>query len=141
MKRKKYQIIEGKYTFQAEDDWGDYNEGKYREGTHHDKGYRYHWYDCTDGKRHHIYEHVAKWEFFNGKIPEGFEIDHIIPIKNGGTNRLSNLRLVTHPENLNNPISFKNRSDSHKGKPAWNKGIKCSEETKKKISAAKRKKG
>lgn len=139
MKRKRYEIVEGKYSFRAEDDWGDYYNGKYREGTHHDRGYRYHWYDCTDGKRHHMYEHIVKWEYFNGKIPEGYEIDHIIPISNGGTNKLSNLRCVTHEENLNNPNSFINKSESHKGQTAWNKGLKWPDEIKEKISIARKK--
>lgn len=138
MERKRFEIIQGKYTFNAEDDWGDYYNGKYRSGTNHDRGYRLHWYNCTDGKRHKQYEHVIKWEYFNGEIPDGMEIDHIIPISNGGTNKLSNLRCVTHEQNLNNPKSWKNKSDSHKGQKAWNKGIPLSEEMKKKISEARK---
>ena len=38
------------------------------------------------------------------------EIDHIIPINNGGTNKLSNLRLATREENNNNPNTRKNNS-------------------------------
>ena len=133
IKRKDYERLPN-YSFKAEDDWGDYYNGKYRNGCKHKKGYIYHWYNCTDGKRHRFLEHVVKWEYFNGKIPEGLEIDHIIPIMNGGTNKLSNLRLVTRQENLNNELTLLNMSNCHKGQMAWNKGKKWSDEIKKKIS-------
>lgn len=136
MRKNNYEISSG-YTFNKEDDWGDYYNGKYRDGVINERGYRYHWYNCTDGKRHHLYEHRVKWEYFNGKIPDGYEIDHIIPVKNGGTNRLSNLRLVTHPENIRNPNSYLNRSESHKGQKAWNKGVPMPDELKNKISSSK----
>lgn len=58
--------------------------------------------------------HRVIWKAFNGEIPEGYEIDHIIPIKNGGTNELSNLRLVTHKENCNNPKSVENYKKHNK---------------------------
>jgi hypothetical protein len=72
-------------------------------------------------------------------------IDHIIPIKNGGTNKLSNLRVVTPKENQNNPKTLENMSKALKGKYTGNKhwmtGKHHSEETKKTMSekAAKRK--
>jgi hypothetical protein len=127
------------YSFKANDDWGDYCNGKYRNGTVHTAGYRLHNYNCTDGKTHRLYEHVAKWEYFNGNIPDGMEIDHIIPISNGGTNKLSNLRCVTHEENCNNENSFENKRKSHKGQVAWNKGVAWSDDVKKKISDTKEK--
>lgn len=52
--------------------------------------------------------HRVVWIAFNGKIPDGYEIDHIIPVKNGGTDELSNLRLATHKENCNNILSIEN---------------------------------
>lgn len=136
MKRKDYKLLP-EYTFNADDDWGDYCNGEYRKGTVHTKGYRLHWYNCTDGKRHRLLEHVVKWEYFNGKIPDGYEIDHILPIANGGTNKLSNMRCVTHVDNLNNPNSIVNKSNSHKGKKPWNKGKPWSVDMKKKLSDVK----
>lgn len=43
--------------------------------------------------------HRLVWEAFNGQIPEGYEINHINEIKSD--NRLSNLNLMTHKENMN----------------------------------------
>lgn len=108
----KYQVDYSRYTFKEDDDWGDYDNGKYREPWFNKSGYNYKPYMCTDGKWHQVMEHIAKWEYFNGRIPEGMEIDHIIPVRNGGTNKLSNLRLVTREQNANNPISLINKSNS-----------------------------
>jgi len=44
--------------------------------------------------------HRLVWMAFNGKIPNGLEIDHINRDKHD--NSLSNLRLVTHSENCKN---------------------------------------
>lgn len=43
--------------------------------------------------------HRLVWETFNGAIPEGYELNHKSEKKSD--NRLSNLNLVTHKENLN----------------------------------------
>ena len=117
-------LIDERYTFIAEDDWGDYVNGIRREPFFDWGGYGRHWYICTDGKGHQMAEHRAKWYFFNGDIPEGYEIDHIIPIRNGGTNKLSNLRMVTHKENCNNPLSIINQKNVMKGKMPSDKTIK-----------------
>lgn len=42
--------------------------------------------------------HRLIWEFVHGPIPNGYEINHINGIKND--NRISNLELVTHSENV-----------------------------------------
>lgn len=95
-----------RYTFKAEDDWGDYSNGKYRKGYMNANGYCIHPYNCDDGKRHTLQEHKEKWIYFNGDIPDGMEIDHIIPIADGGTNKLSNLKIGTHRDNMNNPYTI-----------------------------------
>ena len=135
-----YSDIKRKYTFNEEDDWGCYDEkGCYHRGSFSKKGYCMHSFNCKDGKQHSLFEHRIKWEYFNGNIPDNLEIDHIIPIKNGGTNKLSNLRLVTHQENMRNQLSIKNISKGLKGKYVgekkwWLYGKQHSEETKKKMS-------
>lgn len=50
--------------------------------------------------------HRVIWQAFNGKIPEGMEIDHID--SNRASNVLSNLRCVSHKENCNNPLAIEN---------------------------------
>lgn len=109
---KKYLADYNRYSFKSEDDWGDYDNGNYRRPYFNKLGYSSHSYLCNDGKFHTMSEHTVKWEYFNGRIPEGLEIDHIIPIKNGGTNKLSNLRLVTHEGNMNNKITLKKIKES-----------------------------
>ena len=111
------------YNFKAEDDFGDYYKGKQRNGWTNVYGYKTNRYWCTDGKLHKISEHIAKWEFFNGKIPEGMEIDHIVPIKDGGTNKLSNLRMCTHKENMNNPYTKLRISHLMKNNPKISKTV------------------
>lgn len=43
------------------------------------------------------------YEVFAGEIPDGMEIDHINTVR--GDNRFENLRVVTHRENLLNPLT------------------------------------
>lgn len=146
---RNYQVDYNIYSFKAEDDWGYYKNHKKKESLINPDGYPNQWFKCTDGKWHKMTEHTAKWEYFNGKVPEGYEIDHIIPISDDGTNKLSNLRLVTHQENMSNPISKKKHqgenhpmygkklTEEHKNKISKSHfGQKHSEETKKKISDA-----
>lgn len=49
-------------------------------------------------KRHHIYVHRAVYETFIGKVPDGFEIDHIDNDKSN--NCLGNLQLLSRQENV-----------------------------------------
>lgn len=102
--------INSRYSFEAEDDWGDYDNGNYRKPWFNKDGYSRKNYYCEDNEWHSVLEHVAKWIYFNGEIPEGYEIDHIIPISDGGTNKLSNLRLSTRKDNNNNPFTKINNS-------------------------------
>ena len=53
---------------------------------------------CVDGKVRSKLAHRLVWEAFNGAIPEGIEINHLNGLKDD--NRLSNLELCSHSENL-----------------------------------------
>lgn len=85
--------------------------GKYGKeiGKPNSKGYAY-----VDINGKLMLRHRIIWMAFNGEIPEGVEVDHIIPIKNGGTDALSNLRLLTHGDNCNNEMSIQNYKKSNK---------------------------
>lgn len=85
------------------------------------KGYRR--FDlCKNGVYTHRYVHQLVWETFVGEIPEGLEIDHIIPVSDGGGDELSNLRIGTRKDNMHNENTYKKYF------------IPCSEEKKRKMS-------
>lgn len=43
------------------------------------------------------------WQSFNGMLPDGYEVDHIDGDRQN--NKLSNLRAVSHKENMSNPVT------------------------------------
>ena len=45
-----------------------------------------------------------------------FQVDHIIPVLQGGTDELKNLRLVSAKDNCNNPLTIVNMKAVRKGK-------------------------
>lgn len=57
--------------------------------------------------------HRLVYEAFNGKIPDGKEIDH--DDGNRLNNKLDNLFARTHKENCNNPVSVERNSKTRKG--------------------------
>ena len=57
-----------------------------------------------DDRSCRLYVHRLVWEAFNGSIPIGYEIDHISTDRNDCS--LQNLRIQTHRDNCNNPISL-----------------------------------
>lgn len=77
------------------------DKGKEVFGSKHPNGYIY----LGFGHKKFL-AHRLVWEVFKGEIPEGMEIDH----KNSEKydNRLCNLRLCSHKDNCNNPISIEN---------------------------------
>lgn len=105
------------------------------------RGYVYNTYKHKDGTLHKHYRHRVIWFYFNGVVPEGYEIDHINGDKTD--NSLENLRLVTPKENLNNPVTIEKmkvlvwgNQERNKKIGAAHKGIPKSEESKKKQSLA-----
>lgn len=136
-KRRNYSFITSELKFEKESKRGMYKDGVFKNGwiSHN---YINQYVKGDDGLSHIVGEHIIKWIFFNGEIPDGMEIDHINGDKQD--NRLENLRCVTHPENCNNEntkINITNAlkkhydenpedkvrlSELHKGKTPWNKG-------------------
>lgn len=61
-----------------------------------------------NGKGIYRYAHRLLWLTFNGEIPLGYEINHKNEIRND--NRLENLELLTHYDNL----MYGNRTEKHR---------------------------
>ena len=57
--------------------------------------------------------HRLVWTMFNGEIPKDMEIDHINRITND--NRIENLRLVSHQQNMKNQNKRKNNTSGLTG--------------------------
>lgn len=57
--------------------------------------------------------HRIIWEWHYDTIPEGLTIDHID--RNGLNNKIENLRLTTHAQNMANRKLFKNNTIGYKG--------------------------
>lgn len=53
----------------------------------------------NNGKPKSLYVHRLVWSAFNGKIPDGMEVNHINEVKTD--NRLENLNLMSRNENIN----------------------------------------
>lgn len=63
---------------------------------------------CKNGKYTQKLIHRMVWESFNGPIPERLEINH--KDLNKTNNRLHNLELTTHQQNLIHRFTFRKRS-------------------------------
>ncbi len=79
--------------------------------------------DKFGNKYHHIHEVILaegqklpKHLWPTDETGKRFQVDHIIPVNNGGTDSFSNLRLVSRLDNMNNELSKVNMSVSHIGK-------------------------
>lgn len=81
-------------------------------GGRHPRGY---WY--VRRYETHTARHRIVWEMHNGKIPTGFEIDHINHIP--GDDRIENLRLVTRKQNNQNKSKPKHNTSGVVG-VTWN---------------------
>lgn len=78
-----------------------------------------------DGKAKCFSLHNLVWTTFVGPVPEGYEINHMD--ENPSNNRLDNLNLLTHKQNMNWATVGERMSKSRTGR-------KVSEETKDKMS-------
>ena len=66
---------------------------------------------CKEGKPTHFLVHRLVWEAFNGKIPEGMQINHIDEDKSNNT--IKNLNLMTPKENINWGTCIERSSKKH----------------------------
>lgn len=62
--------------------------------------------------KYQILEHIAVWALHNGLYPD-VQIDH--EDGDGLNNKISNLRLATHTENMHNKGRYRNNSSGHVG--------------------------
>lgn len=91
-------------------------------------------YKTKDGNQTVCLRHRVVWFYFNGEIPQDMEIDHIIPIKDGGDPKaLSNLRIVTHVGNMNNEYTRERLRKANVGENNPMHGVKLSDERKNKL--------
>lgn len=116
--------------------WKRFLSDKPKKYKKYQKGYVENQYQSIDGEGIMCLRHQVIWYYFNGKVPEGMEIDHIIPIADGGTNELSNLRVVTHGDNMNNEYTVERLRKANLGEKNPMYGKKFSEEHKRKIGEA-----
>lgn len=118
-------VINGKYELSKSGILINKRTRKVRRGFVDNDGYLR---DCFwfEGKIIMKFRHRLVWEAFNGKIPEGLQVNHINEIKTD--NRLENLNLMTCKENNNWGTANKRRSktqrnDKAKSKPVIQKSL------------------
>lgn len=109
-------------------------------GSAHDRGY----YKIRIDKCAYFVHRIIVNTFIDHSFPircdkGGLEVDHIDT--NPKNNRISNLRIVTRKENMNNPLTKKHVLESYPlrvrfGENHWHFGKKDSEEHRKKLSEA-----
>lgn len=74
-----------------------------------------------DGKKKLFSVHRLVWEAFNGKRPEGMQINHIDEDK--ANNRLDNLNLMTPKQNMNWGTGNQRRSTNHINHKSLSKAV------------------
>lgn len=112
--KSKYSIDKSFYDFHPEQ--GIYSKllKHYLKGCDDGHGYIRVTLKCTDGCQHSFMYHVVLWEHFNGKIPDGYELNH--KDENKHNFKISNLELLTHVDNINYGTRNKRVSDKMKGR-------------------------
>lgn len=85
-----------------------------------------------NGKCYNRYVHRLVWETYRGPIPKGMEINHLNEIRDD--NRLENLELVTHYQNLMYGNRTKKHSESLKRSTKLLRGGDCNFATKYKVT-------
>ena len=71
-------------------------------------------YVCRSDSKHKIVKlHKIVWQYYHGKIPEGYEVDH--KDRNTLNNQIKNLRLATKKQNVQNRGKQKNNTSGYIG--------------------------
>lgn len=79
---------------------------KILQGKTHQEHYRMVKLKCIDGKKRDFLYHRVIAYYFIPNPQNKPEVDHIIPLSQGGTDDASNLRWVTSSENSRNPLTL-----------------------------------
>lgn len=74
---------------------------------------------CVDGKKRDFLYHRVIAYFFIPNPENKPEVDHIIPLSEGGKNEVSNLRWVTSSENSRNPITLRKNIEAQRKKRVY----------------------
>lgn len=120
-------IILEKYDFQKDGKVWSESRQRYLKGKVDKNGYTLFELSSKDGKFHTYKLHRVLAELYC-EVPNGYtinelEVDHIIPVSEGGTNDVSNLRWATPKQNHNNPNTLVNRSKSMRNKQSMSKVV------------------
>lgn len=104
----KYRDFTNYEVYPYEDKIINLKSGKELKQSTNDRGYKcYRLY--KNGKVFSIRTNRLYYECVNGEISKGMEIDHID--NNRENNNPSNLRAVSHTDNMNNPLSLEKRKN------------------------------
>ena len=84
-----------------------YNKNRFLKGTIDEDGYANLFLKCIDNKIRNFKWHRVIYTYFNGDIPEGYQVNHID--ENKQNNALNNLNLMTPKENINHGTCIERR--------------------------------
>lgn len=88
-------------------------DGKFRTMRPNDNGHGYTTvsFNCHGDPSRKVYVHRLVYEVFVGRIPDGWDVDHINDVRSD--NRLENLQVMTHYDNLTvKPSTVENRRNA-----------------------------
>ena len=103
-------LSSGTFAIVDNNDYDWLSEFKWSAAVLRHTAYAYRSVRNDSGKRTTLLMHRAIFERHYGKIPEGLFVDH--RDRNGINNRISNLRLCTHSQNMANGIKHKDAKTS-----------------------------
>lgn len=102
------QVPDAVFEYLIKDNWIAHKNGNTYYAVRHTKKHEH-----IDKKRGLIFMHRVIWEYYNGPIPEGYEIDH--KDRNGLNNLIDNLKCGPHGDNMKNKGNYKNNISGYPG--------------------------